>query len=345
MVRYILRRVLLAVLTLFILSVVCYGIFYVIPTSPAAVSCTKQCTPENLAGATRKLELDIPVHCQYLRWAKGLVVTREYANDKGPTNIIGCPSVGAATAESYKCEAPCLGYSFARDENVGTLMSDKLPVTLSLTLYAAVLWLVMGISAGIVSALRPRTIVDRLVTVLALVGVSLPTFFTGLTIQKFIINKELWPIRPEYFSPFTEPWNFVQAMFMPAFVLAIAQAAVYTRLTRANMLETLNEDYIRTARAKGLRERRVVGRHALRAALTPLVTIAGLDIGILLGGAIITEKVFDVQGIGWMIVDAVNKLDMPVIVGTTLLAATFIVFLNLVVDLLYGVIDPKVRLS
>lgn len=345
MVRYFLRRLLLAVLTLFILSVTCYGIFYAIPNSPAAVSCSKQCTPENLAGAERKLELDIPVHCQYMRWAKGLVMERQYGNDKGPANFLGCPSVGAKTAESSVCAAPCLGVSFVKDEDVREYLADKIPVTVSLTLYAAILWLIMGIGAGIISALRPRSVIDRVVMVLALVGISLPTFFTGLTIQKFIVNKGFWPVRPEYFSPITDPWFFVQAMFLPAFVLAIIQAAVYARLTRANMLETLNEDYIRTARAKGLRERRVVGRHALRAALTPLVTIAGLDIGLLLGGAIITEKVFDVQGIGWTIVDAVNKLDMPVIVAVTLLAATFIVFLNLVVDMLYGLIDPKVRLA
>ncbi|GAA1711041.1 ABC transporter permease [Fodinicola feengrottensis] len=345
MIRYILRRLLLAVLTLFVLSVVCYGLFYAIPTDPAAVSCSKQCTPQNLAGARHKLELDIPIQCQYLRFVKGLVTERHYANMTGPKDFIGCPSVGAATPESYNCAAPCLGYSFARDTGVNDLIGPKLPVTVSLTLYAAILWILMGVGAGIVSALKPRSLMDRVVMVLALAGVSLPTFFTGLTIQKFVVDQGYWPIRPDYFSPFSQPWFFLQAMFLPAFVLAIANAAIYARLTRANMLETLNEDYIRTARAKGLRERRVVVKHALRAALTPLVTIAGLDIGALLGGAIITEKVFNIQGLGFLIVDAVNNLDFPVITAVTLLAAAFIVFLNLIVDLLYGVIDPKVRLS
>lgn len=345
MIRYVLRRLLLAVLTLFVLSVVCYGLFFAIPTDPAAVSCSKQCTPQALAGARHKLELDIPIQCQYLRFVKGLVVTREFQNQTGPTNFLGCPEVGAKTQESYECVAPCLGYSFARDDSVTNLITPKLPVTVSLTLYAALLWILLGVGAGILSALKPRTIADRVVMILALAGVSLPTFFTGLTIQKFVVDPGFWPIRPEYFSPITEPWFFIQAMFLPAFVLAIANAAIYARLTRANMLETLNEDYIRTARAKGLRERRVVAKHALRAALTPLVTIAGLDIGALLGGAIITEKVFNVQGLGFLVVDAVINLDFPVITATTLLAAAFIVFLNLVVDLLYGVIDPKVRLA
>jgi peptide/nickel transport system permease protein len=345
MIRYVLRRLLLAVLTLFVLSLVCYGLFYAIPTDPAAVSCSKSCTPQNLAGARHKLELDIPIQCQYLRFVKGLVVTREYANAPGGRDFLGCPAIGAKTAESYECVAPCLGYSFARDTPVTDLITPKLPVTVSLTIYAALLWILMGVGAGIISALKPRSLVDRIVMVLALAGVSLPTFFTGLTIQKFLVDPGYWPVRPDFFSPFTQPWFFVQAMFLPAFVLAIANAAIYARLTRANMLETLNEDYIRTARAKGLKERRIVGKHALRAALTPLVTIAGLDIGALLGGAIITEKVFNIQGLGFLIVDAVTNLDFPVITAVTLLAAAFIVFLNLVVDMLYGVIDPKVRLS
>ncbi len=210
---------------------------------------------------------------------------------------------------------------------------------------AAVVWLVSGVATGVLSALRPGSVFDRVAMSIALAGVSLPMFFTGaLALALFTYQ---WPIieRSDYVPLFEDPFMWAQTLVLPWITLAFLYSALYARLTRAGMLETLSEDYIRTARAKGLGERKVVVRHGLRAALTPIITVFGMDVGLLLGGALITEQVFSLKGVGAFAVEAINANDLPNILGVTLLAAFFIVICNLVVDVLYAAVDPRVRLS
>ena len=225
------------------------------------------------------------------------------------------------------------------------IVKDGLPVTASIALGAFILWIILGVSFGIAAALRKGTWVDRLLVGLALIGFSLPTFFIGKLLQTFVAIKwQLWPL-PRYTSITDNPLLWAQGIFLPSLTLAAVFAASYVRLTRAYMLETMSEDYIRTARAKGVKESVVVRRHGLRAALTPIVTAAGLDLGGLLGGAIISEQVFTFNGLGLQAIRSINNYDLPVIVALVVVASFFIVLANLVVDVLYGVIDPRVRLS
>jgi peptide/nickel transport system permease protein len=224
-------------------------------------------------------------------------------------------------------------------------MVSALPVTVSLALGAAVLWLLGGVSIGVLSALRRGSLFDRFSMGVALAGVSLPIFFTGLISLELFSYK--WPLFPnvEYVNIAVNPLLWARNLVLPWVTLAFLYAALYARLTRAGMLETMNEDYIRTARAKGLRERTVVVKHGLRAALTPILTIFGMDLGLLLGGAILTESTFSLPGLGQFTVLAIQNQDFPEIMGVVMLAAFFIVIANMLVDILYAAIDPRVRIS
>jgi peptide/nickel transport system permease protein len=325
---YIVRRVLSMVLMLLLLTLVVFLLFSVLPTDPARLTCGKACTPEVIAANRHNLGLDLPVWEQYWVYLKGIFVGRTFGS-------------GSAT---YSCDAPCLGYSFKRGEQVTVLIKEGFPATFWLAIGAFILWISTGVSLGIYSALRRGKWQDKLVMGVSLVGYSLPSFFIGLVLLFFVILKwQLLPY-PDYVSPFENPLQFFQTMLLPWIVLAFLYAAFYMRLTRNQMLDTLGEDYIRTARAKGLRERVVIRRHGLRAGLTPIVTAAGLDLAGLLGGAIITERIYSLPGIGSLAVNSVVDADLPLTVGITLVTATFIIVANLIVDLLYAVIDPRVRL-
>ncbi len=328
MTGYIVRRVLSMVLMLLLLTLVVFLLFSVLPTDPARLTCGKACTPEVVAANRHNLGLDLPVWEQYWVYLKGIFVGRTF---------------GSGTA-TYSCDAPCLGYSFKRGEQVTVLIKEGFPATFWLATGAFILWISTGVSLGIYSALRRGKWQDKLVMGVSLVGYSLPSFFIGLVLLFFVILKgQLLPY-PDYVSPFENPLQFFQTMLLPWIVLAFLYAAFYMRLTRNQMLDTLGEDYIRTARAKGLRERVVIRRHGLRAGLTPIVTAAGLDLAGLLGGAIITERIYSLPGIGSLAVNSVVDADLPLTVGITLVTATFIIVANLIVDLLYAVIDPRVRL-
>lgn len=289
----------------------------------------KNPSPDAIAAVKKNLGLDQPLYTQYWNFLKGLVSGAEYKF--GP--------------EPATCHVPCFGYSFKNHLEVWPELSKRIPVTLSLAIGAATLWLVSGVATGVVSALRPRSIFDRISMGIALAGVSLPVFFTGALLLT-VFSYE-WPILDnlQYVDFTDDPLMWARNLILPWISLAFLYSALYARLTRAGMLETMSEDYIRTARAKGLAERKVVTRHGLRAALTPIVTIFGMDLGLLLGGALITEQVFSLQGVGQFAVQAISDNDLPKILGTTLLAAFFIVLCNLVVDLLYAAVDPRVRLS
>ena len=244
-----------------------------------------------------------------------------------------------------ECAAPCLGYSYVNSEAVTDTFARVLPVTLSVVLPAAVLWLALGVGLGMVSALRRGTLLDRISIGFTLTFASMQLYFVGAVLLLiFVYTWKILP-NPRYVSPLEDPLAWAQGMVLPWLTLALMFSAIYARLARAQMVETLNEDFIRTARAKGAPKRRVYGRHALRAAITPIVTVAGLDVGSALGGTVITETTFGLQGLGRTAVEAVRQGDLPTIMATVLLAAVFVVVANLVVDLLYAFIDPRVRLG
>jgi peptide/nickel transport system permease protein len=332
-VNYLLRRLLTSVVLLLVVTMVTFGVFFLVPKAagadPAEMFVGKSATPRDVEATRVKLGLDQPIYVQYGRFIKGIAAGRDY--NSGPSTT--------------HCEAPCFGYSFRTDQAVWPLLKDRLPVTVSLAVGAAVIWLVGGVLAGVISALRRRSVVDRTVMVLALAGVSLPIYFTGLVAQLVFVHSLKWFPGGDY-VPFAEdPAGWAGKLFLAWTTLALLYAATYARLTRATMLETVGEDYIRTARAKGLRERTVIGKHAMRSVMTPIITVFGLDLGAALGGAILTESVFSLPGIGKLAIDAVNQKDLPIILGVTLFGAFFIIAANLIVDLLYAAIDPRVRVA
>ncbi len=337
MVAFILRRLVAAVLLLFVVSVVTFSIFFLVPRLAGASAddlasryVGRSAGAAQIHETAEKLGFTDPLPVQYARFAKGLVAGADYST--GPT--------------TEHCPAPCFGYSFITQNPVWPELLDRLPVTMSLAAGAAIIWLLTGVSTGVLSALRKGSFFDRSAMTIALGGVSLPIFFTGL-LSLSIFSYALGVTAPGgSYTPLVEnPAEWAYDMILPWITLAFLYAALYARLTRAGMLETMNEDYIRTARAKGLPERTVVLKHGLRPALTPILTIFGLDLGLLLGGAVLTESTFSLPGIGKYAVDAIVRNDLPKVMGVTILAAFFIIFANLVVDILYAVVDPRVRLS
>lgn len=330
MIRYIIKRVAAGSLVLAIVSAIVFSIFYVLPADPARLACGKSCTPELMERIKVALEIDQPLQVQYGRFIKGIFVGRTYL--KG-------------TEAELQCGAPCLGYSYQTDQPVTELLMDRLPATLSIAVGASILWLLIGLSSGIVSALRRGTMVDKFSQGVALGAASLQIYFVGLVLQFIFVDKLAWLPMPGYTSPFEYPLDWAKQMALPWITLAFLLSAIYSRLTRAGMIEVMSEDYVRTARAKGLSERSVNMKHVLRGAITPIVTVFGLDLGALLGGAVITEYVFNVPGLGKLSTEAVTNLDIPVVTGTVLFAAFFVITANIIVDLLYAALDPKVRLN
>jgi peptide/nickel transport system permease protein len=333
-ITFIIRRLIATVFLLIVVSMITFAIFFLIPR--LAGQNTYQLATEYVGrNPTRaavlqveaQLGLDHPLWVQYWNFLKGIVVGAHY---------------NSGTASTY-CPPPCFGYSFRSQQPVWPQMVSDLPVTLSLAIGAAVIWLVAGVAIGVISALKRGTLFDRFSMGIALAGVSLPIFFTGLISLELFSYK--WPLFPNvtYVSFLTNPYLWARNLVLPWICLAFLYAALYARLTRAGMLETMSEDYIRTARAKGLPERTVIFKHGLRAALTPIVTIFGMDLGLLLGGAIITEYTFSLHGLGLFTILAIQNQDLPEILGVTMLAAFFIVIANLIVDVLYAVVDPRVR--
>ena len=334
MIAFIIRRLIAAVFLLIIVSMVTFAIFFLLPKlggqtnyGLATQYVGRNPTRSAVLQMERQLGLDKPVYLQYWGYLRAIVAGGHYGTGVG----------------SVYCPPPCFGYSFKTQQPVWPQMVSDIPVTASLAFGAAILWLIGGITIGVISALKRGTIFDRFSMGLALAGVSLPIFFTGLVSLELFSYK--WPIFPNVqFVPLTEnPLLWARNLVLPWVTLAFLYAALYARLTRAGMLETMGEDFIRTARAKGLPERTVIVRHGLRAALTPIITIFGMDLGALLGGAILTEYTFSLHGLGLFTIEAINNDDFPEIMGVVLLAAFFIVIANLVVDVLYAVVDPRVR--
>jgi peptide/nickel transport system permease protein len=318
--RYIIRRLLAIVVLLFVVSAVTFVIFYLLPSSdPALLRAGRQPTPEVVAAIRHNLGLDKPVPVQFFDYMKRLVLHGDF------------------------------GQSYEYNTSVRKLIFDRLPATISLTAGAVVVWLFTGLLVGIISAYRRRSFFDRAAMGTALVFVSAPVYFLGLVALYLFASDvgvlKIFPGLASYVPISQDPVKWFTSLILPWLVLASTFAAIYARLLRSSLIETLGEDYIRTARAKGLTERRVVLRHGLRSAITPIVTVLGLDIGVLLGGAILTESVFNIPGIGRLAFDAIGRSDLPTIQGTVLFGALFIVVMTLLVDIAYAFLDPRVRYS
>jgi peptide/nickel transport system permease protein len=322
MVRYIIRRLIWVVVLLFIVSAITFLIFYELPSAdPAQLRAGRQPNPELVEQIRHNLGLDQPWYEQYFHYMKRLVLHFDF------------------------------GYSFQNNISVKEQIFDRLPATASLAIGGAVLWVLSGVAVGIISAVKRRSLVDRITMTGALVAISAPVYWLGL-VMLYLFSSDIGKFKVPFFHgagsyvPISEdPSLWFQSLLMPWLVLAAAFAALYARLLRGNMIEVMSEDYIRTARAKGLSERVVVLKHGLRSAITPIVTAAGLDLGILLGGAILTETVFNIPGIGRLAYDSIQNADLPMIQGTVLLGAFFIIVANLVVDIIYAFLDPRVRYS
>ncbi len=334
MITFIIRRLIATVFLLIIVSAITYAIFFLLPRLAGQTTyglatqyVGRNPTHSAVIQVEHQLGLNKPIWLQYWNFLKAIPLGEHYS--AGPVSVY--------------CPPPCFGYSFKSQLPVWPQIWSDLPVTVSLAVGAAVIWLIGGVAIGVISALKRGSIFDRVSMGTALLGVSLPIFFTGLILQELFSYH--WAIFPnlQYVSILSNPLDWAKNLILPWVSLAFLYAALYARLTRAGMLETMNEDFIRTARAKGLPERTVILKHGLRAALTPIVTIFGLDLGLLLGGAVITEYTFGLHGVGLFTIEAIQNQDLPEILGVTMLAAFFIVIANLVVDVLYAVIDPRVR--
>ncbi|BET47503.1 MULTISPECIES: ABC transporter permease [Streptomyces] len=332
MLAYLIRRLFAAAVMLVVIILVVFCIFFLVPkwagVDIALNFVGKQADPAAVEGVRQKLGLGDPVFVQAWEFFKGIFAGRTYA----------------AGGDVTHCAAPCFGYSFKTEQSVWPVLTERFPVTLALALGAAVLWLIFGVAAGVLSALKRGTLWDRGAMVVALAGVSLPIYFTGL-LSLAIFSYGLGWIDGE-FVPLEESFSgWLGGMILPWITLAFLYAAMYARITRATMLEILGEDYIRTARAKGLKEQVVISKHAMRSTLTPLLTMLGMDLGALMGGAILTETTFSLPGLGQKVLDAIQNHDLPFILGVVLITSLAVLIANLVVDVLYAVIDPRVRLA
>jgi peptide/nickel transport system permease protein len=319
--RYLIRRLLWAAVLFLVITVVAYVIFFIIPANPAKLACGQRATTDCIKRAEKTLGLDKPVYAQYGRFLTNLVVHQN------------------------------LGKSFTTRRSVNGIVGAAAPVTASLVFGGAVLWMLIALPVGILSALRPRSLLDRTAMVFVLIGVSAHPVWIGLIFAYLIGFKlGLTPITGycDFINPATDcggPVQWAYHLILPWMTFAILFAALYVRMIRANVMETANEDYVRTARAKGAPEHRVIRSHILRNALLPVVTMLGMDIGVALGGAIFTENVYSLPGLGQTALDSITNFDLPVTQGIVVFATFAIIVFNLMVDLLYAVIDPRIRLN
>jgi peptide/nickel transport system permease protein len=317
---FLVRRLALGLVVLWLVTVVVFLIFFVGPGAAdvARALAGRTASPQTVALISHRLLLDRPWYVQYWHFLTQLL----HGN---------------------------LGYDYYNDEPVTTVIAQAFPITLSLVIGAAPIWLALGVFSGVYSALHPRSWLDRVITSVALFFYSMPTFVLGLLLilvlyYEATIHGLAWFPGSGY-TPFREnPWEWFRGLVLPWITLALVSAAAYTRLTRASMLDVFGEDYLRTARAKGVKESRIVYRHGLRAAATPVVTQFGIDVGVLVGGAVITEQVFGLPGLGYTAVHAIEQQDLPVVIGVVLVASAGVVVANIFVDLFYAVLDPRVRL-
>jgi peptide/nickel transport system permease protein len=320
MLTFIIRRVLWGILAMAIVIAITFLLFYILPSAnPAVLRAGRNASPKTVAYISAELGLNKPIYTQFWDYVKNIVLHFD------------------------------LGYSYYSDASVRGLIADRLPATVSLALGSIVVTLLAGLPVGIISAIKRRTFFDRISMGTALVFVSAPTYWLGL-IALYLFAADIGRFKlfdgsGSYAALTSNPGQWFGSLILPWLVLAAGTAAVYARILRGSLIEVMGEDYIRTARAKGLRERRVIMHHGVRAAITPIVTIVGLDIGTLLGGAVLVETVFDIPGIGRLNYIAITHSDFPIVQGTVLVAALFIVVANIIVDIAYAYLDPRVRPS
>jgi peptide/nickel transport system permease protein len=319
MLRFLIRRISYGVIVMWLVATIVFAMYFIAPHNVARTLAGRQASAATVAAINHNLGLDRPILVQY-----GSFIWKSLHGN--------------------------LGYSYANSEPVTTLIGQALPVTASLVVGGALIWLVLGVTTGVLAATRPRSFIDRTTTGLALFFYSMPTFLLG-EILLFVLFFRLhllgldWFPAAGYVSITQNPLQWAHYLILPWLTIALVTAATYVRLTRGSMLDVMGEDYIRTARAKGIRESRVIYRHGLRAALTPVITQFGIDVGTLLGGAIVTENVFGLPGLGELAVTSLTKQDLPTIIGIVLLASAFVVVANIIVDILYSLLDVRVRLS
>jgi peptide/nickel transport system permease protein len=321
----VLRRLAWLGLLVLIITALTYTLFFVVPGDPAVQAVPKGASPQTIADVRHRMGLDQPLWRQYLNFLHG----PDLIGNGHPSGILNVP--------------PNLGYSFKNQEPVLDTILDRLPVTISLAAGAIVLWLLFGLSVGILAAIYPRTLRDRISMGIALVGVAMPQFLLGIgLIYLLYFRVHVFPA-PGYVPLTQDPAGWAAHLVLPWFTLAFSYAAAYSRIMRSSMLEVANENFVLLAQSKGLTRRQVVLRHVVRPALTPIVTMLGMDIGLLLSGAIVVEIVFGLNGVGSLAIQALTTNDLPVIAGTVLLAALLVAVFNLVVDLLYPLLDPRVQ--
>jgi peptide/nickel transport system permease protein len=336
-IRYLIRRILWACVLFIAVTIVTYLIFFIIPADPAKLAAGKSARPEDVARARHFLGLDKPVYWQYGKFV-GRLIGVHWKSHGGDIWRV-------------KFEAPSLGESFANRQSVNSIVARAAPVTATLVFGGVILWLLISLPVGILSALRPRSVLDRASMTFVLIGISAHPVWIGLIFSYFIGYK--WRLTPitgycDFFPPANEcggPVQWAYHMILPWMTYSILFAALYARMIRANVLEALNEDYVRTARAKGAPEWIVLRSHVLRNALLPVVTMLGMDIGLGLAGAVFTERVYSLPGLGLTTVTSLNNLDLPTVEGIVVFATVAIIVFNLAVDLIYAVIDPRIRLA
>ncbi|MGW7526505.1 ABC transporter permease [Streptomyces sp. NPDC054783] len=326
MLRFLVRRIIGAVVILFLLSIVTFVLFFGVPRDPALMMCGKTCNPDAIANIHHVLGLDKPITEQYWIFLHNLVLgSNQFA--QGP------------------CPAPCFGYSYHTNEQVWATLMDRLPTTVSLTLGAAVCFLFVGLGTGLVAAWRRGTLIDKAATAGAMVISSLQIYFLGPLALAILVYQTHWFDKPAYTDFTQDPVSWFTGLIIPWVILSTIFAAQYTRMARSSMIEQLQEEHVRTARAKGMSRAYVFFRYAWRGSLIPIVTIFGIDLGSLFGGAIITEYTFGLPGLGNLAVQSVFFSDLPLLLGVMLFSASMILLFNIVVDATYAFIDPRVRLS
>ena len=326
------------VVLLVVMSFITFFLFFAAPIDPGRFACGKACTPAKIEQTDKALGFDKPWALQWKDFAVGFFKGRSYPDDA---------SLRKAAPELVStCAAPCLGYSVVNLQNVTAEIKDKIPVSASIGVAGFLMWIIGGVSLGCLAALTKGSFVDRGVVGTSLFFYAFPTFWIGSFLIQFVAIK--WGIVevPSYTSIADGGLGaWATNLFLPGLTLALFYMAGYVRITRAFVLESMTEDYLRTARAKGLAPRRILFKHTLRAALTPIVTLAGLDLAGVLAGAAITEQVFNFNGLGKLTIDSTVTFDLPTVVGLVLLLAAFVIIANIVVDVLYAVIDPRVRVG
>jgi peptide/nickel transport system permease protein len=324
MLRFLVRRFLGAMVILLIISAVTFFLFYAVPRDPAMLACGKNCTPDALEVIRKNMGIDEPIPMQYWHFMIGIFAGRTFA--QGP-----CPA--------------CFGYSFANSDPVWNTILDRFPTTVSLTLGGAAVFLTIGLGAGMIAAWKRGTLTDKVFSTGSLVLSSMQIYFVGpLVVALLVFNLGLLD-QPSYVPLTEDPAGWFMGLIIPWMVIQIIFTANYTRLSRSSMIEQLAEDHVRTARAKGMSGKFVFFRYAWRGSLIPIVTIFGVDLGSLFGGAMITEWTFSLPGLGKLAVESVEKTDLPMVMGVMLFSATFIILFNVIVDAAYAFIDPRVRLA